>query len=150
MNAYFTLLLSLGIIAAVGGALLYDGEHSRVSRGAISVILLLAVTSPLVELISELSLSPPRLPEISEELSGEYAEVAEEAFCRGIAALLAEEYSVAEDAFGVKCRGFDFSLMCAETLTVTLRGPALLCDPREVEKFINSYGIGVCYAEIGI
>ena len=126
MNAYFTLLFSLGIIAAVGGALLYDGEHSRVSRGAISVILLLAVTSPLVELISELSLSPPRLPEISEELSGEYAEVAEEAFCRGIAALLAEEYSV------------------------TLRGPALLCDPREVEKFINSYGIGVCYAEIGI
>ena len=33
MSAYFGLILSVGIVAAVGGALLYDGE--RVIGGAI-------------------------------------------------------------------------------------------------------------------
>lgn len=150
MNAYFTLVLSVGIAAAVGGALLYDGERSSVSRAAISVILLLAVTAPISGIISEISLSPPRLPEISDECEGEYAEVAEDAFCRGIAALLADKYSLSDADFGVKCRGFDFTAMRAESLTVTLRGAALRCDPQAVEKFINSYGIGVCHAEIGI
>lgn len=150
MSAYFGLLLSVGVAAAVGGAILYDGERTSSSRAAISLILLFAAIAPAVDLISDISLSPPRLPEIPEVGCGEYAEVAEEAFCRGIASLLADKYSLPDGDFGVKCRGFDFYSMRAESLTVTLRGAAVFCDPRAVEKFINSYEIGECYAEIGV
>lgn len=150
MSAYFGLLLSVGVAAAVGGALLYDGERTAASRAAISLILLVVAIVPIRDLISDISLSPPRLPEMPEVGCGEYAEVAEEAFCRGIATLLAEKYSLSDGDFGVKCQGFDFYSMRAESLTVTLRGAAVLCDPLAVERFINSYGIGECHAEIGV
>ena len=150
MSAYFGLLLSVGIVAAVGGALLYDGEREVVSRAAISAILLLATVAPLVTLLSQLSLKVPELPEISDAGEGEYAEVAEDAFCEGISSLLADRYSLSADCFVVKCRDFDFTSMRAAEVTVTLRGSAVRCDPLAVEKFINSYGIGECHAQIGI
>ena len=117
---------------------------------AISVILLLATVAPVAAFISQLSVKLPDLPTLPDTEVGEYAEVAREAFCDGIAELLAEKYSLSVDAFAVKCDGFDFTSMRAESLTVTLRGAAVRCDPLAVEKFINSYGIGVCHAEIGI
>ena len=150
MSTYVTLFLSVGITAALGGTLLYDGERATVSRTAISVILLLAIVTPVAAFISQLSVKLPDLPPLPDTAEGEYAEVAREAFCDGIAELLAEKYSLPKDAFAVKCESFDFTSMTAESLTVTLRGAAVRCDPLAVEKFINSYGIGVCHAEIGI
>ena len=150
MSAYFGLILSVGIVAAVGGALLYDGERATVSRTAISVILLLATVTPVAAFVSQLSLKLPELPELPETSEGEYREVAEDAFCEGVAALLSDKYSLPVDCFAVKCRDFDFTAMRAAALTVTLRGSAVRCDPIAVEKFINSYGIGDCYVEIGI
>ena len=63
----------------------------------------------------------------------ENTEVAEGAFCRGIAALLAEEYSVAEDAFGVKCRGFDFSLMLPEAKQDLADAQTMLAEEKDEE-----------------
>ena len=150
MSTYITLILSVGIVAAVGGALLYDGEHAVVSRTAISVILLLATVAPVAAFISQVTVSLPDLPDLPDTTEGEYVEVAREAFCGGVAELLSEKYSLSKDCFAVKCEGFDFTSMRAERLTVTLRGAAVRCDPLAVEKFINSYEIGDCHAEIGI
>ena len=150
MSAYIGLIISVGIAAAIGGALLYDGEREGASRGAISVILLLATIAPVVAFVSQLSLKAPTMPELPDATDGEYTEVAREAFCDGIRTLLSENYSLSEDCFAVKCEGFDFTSMRAERLTVTLRGAAVRCDPLAVEKFINSYEIGDCHAEIGI
>ena len=150
MSTYITLILSVGIVAAVGTALLYDGERAVVSRTAISVILLLATIAPVAAFISQITVSLPDLPDLPDTTEGEYAEVAREAFCDGIRTLLSEKYSLSEECFAVKCEGFDFTSMCAERLTVTLRGAAVRCDPLAVEKFINSYEIGDCHAEIGI
>ena len=143
MNTYIGLVLSVGACAALGGALLYDSERDAVSRTAISLILLLATVSPIVAFISQLSFTLPELPELPEVQEGEYAEVAREAFCDGVAELLSEKYSLPSESF-------DFTAMRAERITVTLRGSAVRCDPLLVEKFINSYGIGDCHAEIGI
>ena len=150
MSTYIGLIISVGIVAAVGGALLYDGEREGASRVAISVILLLATIAPVVAFVSQLSLKAPTMPELPNATDGEYTEVAREAFCDGIRTLLSENYSLSEDCFAVKCEGFDFTSMRAERLTVTLRGAAVRCDPLAVEKFINSYEIGDCHAEIGI
>ncbi len=150
MNTYIGVILSVGIAAAVGGALLYDTERDSASRGAISIILLLATVAPIAAFISQLSLTMPELPDLPDATEGEYAEVAREAFCDGVAELLSEKYSLSGDCFAVKCEGFDFLTTRAERITVTLRGSAVRCDPLLVEKFINSYGIGDCHAEIGI
>ena len=150
MSAYIGLIISVGIVAAIGGGLLYDGEREGVSRGAISVILLLATIAPVAAFVSQLSLKAPTLPNLPAAEDGEYTEVAREAFCDGIRTLLSENYSLSEDCFAVKCEVFDFTSMRAERLTVTLRGAAVRCDPLAVEKFINSYEIGDCHAEIGI
>ena len=150
MSAYIGLIISVGIVAALGGGLLYDGEREGASRGAISVILLLATIAPVAAFVSQLSLKAPTLPDLPAAEDGEYTEVAREAFCEGIRTLLSENYSLSEDCFAVKCEGFDFTSMRAERLTVTLRGAAVRCDPLAVEKFINSYEIGDCHAEIGI
>lgn len=150
MSAYIGLIISVGIVAAIGGGLLYDGEREGASRGAISVILLLATIAPVAAFVSQLSLKAPALPDLPAAEDGEYTEVAREAFCDGIRTLLSENYSLSEDCFAVKCEGFDFTSMRAERLTVTLRGAAVRCDPLAVEKFINSYEIGDCHAEIGI
>ena len=150
MSAYIGLIISVGIVAAIGGGLLYDGEREDASRTAISVILLLATIAPAAAFVSQLSLTVPTLPNLPTIEDGEYTEVAREAFCDGIRTLLSENYSLSEDCFAVKCEGFDFTSMRAEHLTVTLRGAAVRCDPLAVEKFINSYEIGVCHAEIGI
>ena len=150
MSAYIGLIISVGIVAAIGGGLLYDGEREGASRGAISVILLLATVAPVAAFVSQLSLKAPTMPDLPAAEDGEYTEVAREAFCDGIRTLLSENYSLSEDCFAVKCEGFDFTSMRAERLTVTLRGAAVRCDPLAVEKFINSYEIGDCHAEIGI
>ena len=150
MSAYIGLIISVGIVAALGGGLLYDGEREGASRGAISVILLLATIAPVAAFVSQLSLKAPTLPDLPAAEDGEYTEIAREAFCDGIRSLLSENYSLSEDCFAVKCEGFDFTSMRAERLTVTLRGAAVRCDPLAVEKFINSYEIGDCHAEIGI
>ena len=150
MSTYIGLIVSVGIVAAVGGALLYDGEREGASRTAISLILLLAAVAPVAAFVSQLSFTAPTLPDLPTIEDGEYTDVAREAFCDGIRTLLSEKFSLSEDCFAVKCEGFDFTSMRAERLTVTLRGAALRCDPLAVEKFINSYEIGVCHAEIGI
>ena len=151
MTQYFALVFTVAFSAALGGALLYDAERDRASRTAISVVMLLAILSPLPALISEIpTLSMPSLPDGVADGEGEYLRVAESAFKEGIAEMLAQKYSLSKESFAVKLDGFDFVNMKAERITVTLRGSAVRCDPLAVEKYINSYDIGECYAEIGI
>ena len=151
MTEYFAFVFAVAFSAALGGALLYDAERAYSARMAISVVLLLALLSPLPALLANVpTLSFPSLSDGVTEGEGEYIRVAESAFKEGIAEMLAEKYSLPKESFAVKLEGFDFANMSAERITVTLRAGAVRCDPLAVEKYINSYGIGECYAEIGI
>ena len=151
MSEYFLTVISVGVVSAVAGVLIYDPERAAASRTAISIVLLLAVSAPVGGIISELgSVGLPELPEDITVGEGEYERVAEEAFKDGIAAMLADKYSIGEDCFSVRVTGFRFFDMQAEDINVTLTGAAVKCDPLAVERYINSYGIGDCHAEIGI
>ena len=150
MTEYFALVFAVSFTAALGGALLY-GEGDNASRTAISIILLLAVLSPLPMLVSQSpELSLPDLSGGVTDKDAEYLNVARGAFEDGIAEMLSEKYSLSKESFAVKLDGFDFAEMKAERITVTLRMSAAMCDPLAVEKYINSFGIGECHAEIGI
>ena len=76
--------------------------------------------------------------------------MAEEAFKDGISEILSQKYSLPKEDFAVKLEKFDFATMRAERISITLRSGAVVCDPLAVERYINSYGIGECHAEIGI
>ena len=150
MSEYFAVVFAVAFVATLGGSILYDGERATASRTAISVVLLLAVLSPLPALISDLPvLQEPIIPD-GIEGTEEYIRVAEEAFKDGISEMLAQKYSLPEEDFAVKLENFDFATMSAERISVTLRAGAVVCDPLAVERYINSYGIGECHAEIGI
>ena len=151
MTEHFALVFAVAFAASVASLVSYDGGKGVAARGAISIVLLLAVSQPVIAFASELSeLRAPTFSGFDTEEVGEYERVAEEAFAQGVAKLIAEEFSLSEKNISVKTEGFDVSNMSAEKIFVTLYGRAALCDPGAIEKFINNYGFGVCYAEIGI
>jgi hypothetical protein len=151
MREYFVTVFAVGFAAAVFSLVNYDKKGDTVARLSVSVILLAITVTPVFGMIENLfSTDTPMLSPWEGELSYEYEEVAEDALREGIVCLLAEEFSLDGECFSVKLRGFDFSTMRADEIFVTLHGRAALCDPLRVERFINSYEIGECYAEIGI
>lgn len=151
MSGHFALVFAVAFAAAVASFVSYDGGKSVTMRGAISIVLLLSVSQPIMAFAKELSeLRAPTFSGFDGEEVGEYEEVAKDAFSEGVCKLIAEEYSLSEKNISVKAEGFDVKSMTAEKIYVTLYGKAAFLDPRAVEKFINNYGFGVCYAEIGI
>ncbi len=151
MNEHFALVFAVAFAAAVASFVSYDGGKSTAARGAISIVLLLSVSQPIMAFAKELSeLRAPSFSDFGTEMEGEYEEIAREAFSEGIVKLIAEEFSLSEKNISVKIEGFDFESMAAEKIFVTLYGAAALRDPDAVEKFVNNYELGECYAEIGI
>ncbi len=151
MSEQFALVFAVAFAAAVASFLSYDGGKSVVLRAGISIVLLVAVAQPVMAFAEELSeLRAPTFSDFDAEQVGEYEEVAKDAFAEGVCRLIAEEYSLSEKNLSVKIEGFEIKSMTAKKIYVTLYGKAAFIDPRAVEKFINNYEIGECYAEIGI
>ena len=151
MTEHFALVFSVAFAVAVASFISYDGGKSTLVRGTISIILLLTVSQPVLAFAKELSeLRAPIFSGFDTSEVGEYEQVAREAFEAGIVKLVAEEFSFFEDNLSVKTEGFELKNMKAEKIFVTLYGRAALSDPHAVEKFIKNYGLGECYAEIGI
>lgn len=151
MNGHFALVFAVAFAAAVASFVSYDGGKSTAARGAISIVLLLSVSQPIMAFAEELSeLRAPTFSDFETEVDGEYEETAREAFSEGVARLIAEEFSLSEKNISVKAEGFDFKSMTAEKIFVTLYGAAALRDSAAIEKFVNNCGFGECYAEIGI
>lgn len=151
MTSHFALVFAVAFAAAAASFVSYDGGKNRSVRVAVSIVLLLAVAHPVVEIAFKLlNDEPPVFSEWGGEVETEYEDVALDAFTEGIKQLLSEQYSLGKDNFGIKIEGFDFKKMKAERIYVTLYGRAALCDPLAVERLINGYGLGECYAKIGI
>lgn len=151
MSQHFALVFAVAFAAAAASFVSYDGGKSPAVRGAIAIVLLLAVSQPIAAFAAELGeLRAPTFSGFDAEGEGEYEETSREAFSEGVVKLIAEEFSVSEKNISVKIEGFDFESMTAEKIFVTLYGAAALRDPEAIEKFITDCGLGECYAEIGI
>ena len=151
MIEHFALVFAVAFAAAVASFVSYDGGKGLGARGAIAIILLLAVSRPIIAFATDICENrEPTFSGFDAELDYEYEEVAMDAFKNGIIELLAEEYSLERENFSVKTEGFDFSTLTAEKIYVTLYGRAAFCDPLAVERLIENYGLGECYAQVGI
>ena len=147
MGKYIFACIALAFISAI----LYHVSHTALresARLAMGVLLLSFAVAPIGALL------PPafdlEIPKVNFE-GGAYIEVTEEAFCRGIAEALSDEYSVGSDCFIVVCQGFELEKMTAECVSVTLTGRAALLDYRAVREFVlSAVNIKECEVEVEI
>lgn len=151
MNTVVILIIGASCVVAVGSSLTHP-KHRALSEGALSLILILAIASPVYEYVSGVIDSAEKLPNLPsvEGSEGEYERVAKEAFLLGIERLIADEYGLDGEDVSVKCDGFDFSSFSCERIYVTLSGGAATADYRGIKNFIEENFEGECIIEIEI
>ena len=151
MKAYLLSVFAICLVASLLGFLSH-GRFRSIEKITIGVIMLYVILSPLPSAIR--SFDPNdffsfELPGDVEYEGDAYA-VAEEAFGRGVALAVAEEFSLDVSDIRVKTDGFDFEKMYAERIKVTLSGKAAGADHRAIESFLNKQEFGRCEVEIEI
>lgn len=127
LGDYIFMSLALSAVLGIIGAVAHPAL-SREGEVAIGVLCLFSLAAPIVAAIPSLSSLPPMNQGAEVDVNGGYSEVLEEAFGEGAVRYIAEEYSLAASDISVSTEGFDPSSMRAESVTVTLRGRAVLAD----------------------
>ena len=132
----------------------YGSSENRTVKAAMSIIVLYTVAAPIVSTVGELSGISSDLTLDTEDIGSigntEYAKTAEEAFCDGICAAIAERYDLAREEIRARARGFNFEKMRAERITVILSGGAALSDYRSIAEYITGSGLGECEVKLEI
>ncbi len=149
MKAYLISVVLITAMVALASHLLSGTEGARYGRLSLGIVLLWAVLSPLVSLLSEPPELPP-LPDLPMEDTDAplYSVYAEEGFCEGIAAAVSERFSVPAEGVSVRTEGFDAMKMKAERIRILLRGKAAFADAAAIAAYVEGEGLGKCEVEI--
>ena len=153
MSEYIASLVVIAALAAFAELISYSAGEDRGHKLAISVILLYAVISPLVPLVEslrELDFEPVTDTDFPITEDGAYLEVSEEAFREGIIRAVSEKWELPREKIAVSVIGFDFADMKAEYVMITLLGRGISVDYREIEKYIEDFGLGDCEVKYAI
>lgn len=146
-------VIIISALVALASYFSYGTAENRTAKTAMAVIMLYTVASPIVSLVSELSEISFDLSFDSEDFESggtEFAETAEEAFCDGICAAIAERYGLDRSDVRARALGFEPEKMRADKITVTLFGSAALADHRAIAQYITESGLGECEVKIEI
>ena len=151
MREYFAAVFVVSLLIGFLEKFLYKEKGVFGEKAALAVILMFAVASPLPPLLSQESVLP-QFPDFGtgEVGTGEYEEVAKEAFEEGIRKQIADEFAVGEEKINVRCINFSFKEMKAEKISVLLSLSAAGVDPQRVEKYVNGLGLGECEVQFEI
>ncbi len=150
MSEYAIGVFVISAIVGLLSHLSYKGKGDP-SRIALAIVLLYVVLSPIADMAENFDTGSLFEVEYDPSIIGEgYEAVAEEAFRRGIAEAVADEFSIDEENLRVELGGFDFENMRADKIRLILSGRAALADYKGIEKYVNGLGIGVCECEIEI
>ena len=140
-----------GICVCVGvlGLLSYNSNNGA-EKGALFVILLYVVLSPIADLLGKIDEDDFNLEKYSSAAVEDmgYSEVTEGAICDGICRAVSEKFSFSDDEISVKLYGFEFERMKGERVRVLLSGRAALSDSKAVKKYVDEMGVGECEVEI--
>ena len=135
--------------AAVGKLFAYKKDGTSAERLAISLILLLAVISPLSDMIKgELRLDIPEADVTVGET--EYTEVLRSSYEEGVRCALCDRFGLESDNVRVRLFGFSPTEMTAEKVGVTLRGKDIFADTEDIEEYVLKImkGAVVCEVEV--
>ena len=144
MGEYLLSIITLAIIFDV--LELFSAERYKgLTRAAMSLILVMAILSPLPSLVEkiggELEFS---------EIEGSGEDIRLSAFGEGIREYISSEFDLDSDEVAVEIVGFDKEEMKCEKILITLSGRAALADYKRVERLIDELGLGEAEVKIEI
>ncbi len=135
MKEYLVALIAISLACSIALALSHTALR-RTLRGALGVLLLVSLLSPLVTLARDVTgLSLPELDLALGEGEDAFIKITETAFEEGIAAAVGERWR-GVSGVRVYSRGFDTSDMLADRITVYLSDDSVWIDYREVREYV--------------
>lgn len=146
MGEYLLSLVGVSVFLALISYLSYPSAMGKTAKFASLILLIYTVASPLPALLDGITdyKDAPSFQLPDTDLSDTYGEVVHEAFDRGIEIYVIDKYGASENDITVESFGFDFELMRAELITVTLSGKAIVLDYRDIERSVGGLGLGEC------
>lgn len=121
-------------------------RYKALTRAAVSLILIMAIITPLPSLIGkiqgDLDFS------MGDSVEGEDIRLA--SFEEGIAGYIASEFDLLREEVEVEAINFNSNVMKAEKILITLTGRAVFANYKSIEKAVNQLGLGVAEVKIEI
>ena len=152
MGEYLFAILTVSVSCAVVSYLSYPSALTDAAKRGLSIILILAIVSPLpalIEGIADFSLSDFESVNSGFEAGQQgYEKAMEDAFSLGIGRLVAEKFSLNEDDISVRVKNFNAESMEAERIYITLSGLAALSDAKRIEDYVFREGLGDCEVNV--
>lgn len=144
MGEYLLSIITLAIVFDI--LELFSAERYKgLTRAAMSLILVMAILSPLPSLIDRIG---GELDFTEAEGSGE--DIRLSAFGEGIREYISSEFDLDAEEVLVEIVGFDGEEMRCEKILITLSGRAALADYKRVERLIDGLGLGDAEVKIEI
>ena len=142
-------LISTAAAVALASFASLNKKVSDGLRGALGIVMLAALFSQIPTVLTEIEQIDPEwyIGDFGSDLT---ENAAENAFCRGIAAAVAEKFDLDEASVFVECMGFSFAEMRAELIRVELCGSAALADRIGIKNYIEKQQLGECEVVIFI
>lgn len=144
MGEYLLSIITLAIIFDV--LELFSAERYKgLTRAAMSLILVMAIISPLPSLVEKIGGDLD-----FSEIEGSGEDIRLSAFGDGIREYISSEFDLDSDEVAVEIVGFDKEEMKCEKILITLSGRAALADYKRVERLIDELGLGEAEVKIEI
>ena len=155
MKGYVISVMAASAVVALGSLVSYGGKTERTSRAAMAMVLLYAVTYPIISVTG--SISDVISTDFFEGLRVEcdqsdtlfYKNTAA-AFCDGVERLVCGECKLADGDVSVTVVSLDVESMRAEKITVILSGSAVIADARLIARLVEDAGLGKCEVVIDL
>lgn len=144
MKSYILFIFSLCAVLSVLSMIPVSETLEKTKKTVFSVILMAALAVPLASVVPDALHLLSSLPDgvAPSDSTPAYAERAEASFAAGIAAAVAEEFSLPASDVRVTLSDFDFSAMCAGRVNVFLSGAAVYGDAPGIRRYIEKEGWG--------
>ena len=151
VKEYTVLVLKLSAFIGIAINLAHP-KQSKIMRLALGIVLISAIMLPLIDIITVNNSNViifPTPDEVDVEMNDEMIEIA---FEEGIGKYISSKYFLSEDEVKVNADGFDFSVMKATRIYVTLCGKGVCIDYRKLEDEIAKEFTrgGICEVELNI
>jgi len=156
VTEYIGSVVTAALLVTVGGLAAYgSGAVARTSRAAMAILLLYAVSVPVLALIPDFngddvgSLLDDFRVEIGED-DALYYERTVKAYGDGVRALVCDKFSLDGEDVEVTVTGLDFEKMRAERVLIVLSGSAVYADARRIAETVEDAELGECEVRLEI